>query len=163
MNSIALALLLGLLALVLRSIFPERFLHLTRVLVDEPAACLLVGGGAALAAGAASLGLVVTVVGIPLAAFLAGAATLGSYLGLAAAATVIGAALPFERLDGTPHVRLFAGAAALLLASWVPVLGGLVVLGTALWGLGGVVRTRFAPAPEDELVGEGPYRTADAL
>ncbi|MEO0326518.1 MAG: hypothetical protein AAF447_26465 [Myxococcota bacterium] len=149
MTTLALAPLLGLLALVLRAVFPERFLNLTRTLVEEPGACLLAGTGGALALGGVSLAAAITVLGLPLAALLAGAGTLGAYVGLAAVATVVGAALPWPTSEPQPQLRVICGAAALLVARWVPVVGGLLLLCAALFGFGGLLRTRFA-AEEDE-------------
>ena len=149
MTSLALALLLGLLALVLRSGFPERFLNLTRTLVEEPGACLLTGVGGAFAVGGLSLAAAITVIGLPLAAVLAGAGTLGAYVGLAAVATVLGAALPWAGAESQPQLRVLGGAAVLLVAGWVPVVGRLLLLAAVLYGFGGLLRTRFAP--EDDL------------
>jgi len=83
-----------------------------------------------------------------------------TYVGLAAAATVIGAALPVERLRGRPILQILAGVACLFVVAQIPVLGSIALAAVACIGLGALLRTKFRPAPPAELAqGDGgPYR-----
>ena len=108
----------------------------------------------------ALVALVITIVGIPLALALGILVPVATYVGLAAAATVIGAALPVERLRGRPVLQILAGVSCLFVASLVPGLGMVAIAAAACLGLGALVRTRFRAVPPTELVcGDGPYRS----
>ncbi|MGE0785194.1 MAG: hypothetical protein AB7S26_05855 [Sandaracinaceae bacterium] len=112
---------------------------------------------------AAVVGIVVlciTLVGIPAAVIAAVALPVATYVGLAAAATVLGAALPVPKLNGNEIAQLGAGVLVLFLCSLVPVVGKIAVAVAACLGLGALIRTRLKPTPPEDLPrGEGPYRT----
>jgi hypothetical protein len=104
--------------------------------------------------------LVITVIGIPAAVVLALALPVATYIGLAAAATVIGAALPIPQLKGNEVAQLAAGVAVLFVASLVPVAGTIATMVAACLGFGALIRTRFEKAPPADVPnGEGPFRT----
>jgi len=151
--------LLFLLALLLTGVVPERMSALHVAIIREPGRS--VGAGVLGYAGALLLliSLVITIVGIPLALALAVMVPVATYVGLAAAVTVIGAALPFERLRGRPILQILAGVGVLFVISQVPVLGAVAVAIVACLGVGALVRTRFRAAPPAELTSEGPYRS----
>ncbi len=102
----------------------------------------------------------VTIIGIPIAVVLALALPVATYVGLAAAATIIGAVLPIQELQGREVLQLAAGVGVLFVASLVPVAGTLVTIAAACLGFGALIRTRFAPTPPSDLPPEGPYREA---
>ena len=102
----------------------------------------------------------VTIIGIPIAVVLALTLPVATYVGLAAAATIIGAVLPIQELQGREVLQLAAGVGVLFVASLVPVAGTLVTIAAACLGFGALIRTRFAPTPPSDLPPEGPYREA---
>ena len=105
----------------------------------------------------------ITLIGIPAAVVIGLAIPVASYVGLAAAATVLGAALPIPALKDKEIHQLAAGVAILFMASLVPVAGTLATIIAACLGVGALVRTRFGTTPPDDLPnGDGPYRTATA-
>ncbi|MEC7521612.1 MAG: hypothetical protein VYE22_17155 [Myxococcota bacterium] len=114
-------------------------------------------------AGVAIVVLAITIVGIPAAVVLGLALPVATYVGLAAAATVIGAALPFEGLRGQEVLQLALGVGVLYVASIVPTVGSLATIAFACLGLGALIRTRFRTEPPADLPASGgPYRTQAA-
>jgi hypothetical protein len=153
--------LLFLFALLLTGVVPERMSAMHVAIIREPGRSAGAGLLGYLSAGVVLVALMITIVGIPLALALAVLVPVATYVGLAAAATVIGAALPFERLRGRPVMQILAGVAVLFVIAQVPVLGTLALGVVACVGLGALLRTKFRPAPPAELTqGEGPYRDA---
>lgn len=153
--------LLFVLGLLLMGLARERLDALQLTIVKKPLASLGYGLLGALAAVVTIIVLVLTILGIPAAVVLAMALPFALYVGLAAAATVIGAAIPARPLAGKPVLQLLAGCGALWVASLVPFLGEILVAIAALLGLGALVVTRFQKAaslPPEPL--EGPYRTS---
>ncbi len=160
-RSLLLHALLFLFALLLSGAVPERMGAMHVAIVREPLRTAGVGLLGYAGALVALIALVVTIIGIPLALALGILVPVATYVGLAAAATVIGAALPIERLHGRPVLQILAGVSCLFVASLVPGLGLVAIAAAACIGLGALVRTRFRAAPPAELlVGEGPYRSA---
>jgi hypothetical protein len=162
MHGLLLSAMLFLFALLLTSAVPERMSAMHVAIIREPGRSI--GTGLLGFAGAAIVlvALVLTIVGIPLALAMAVLLPIATYVGLAAAATVIGAALPFERLRGRPVLQILAGCGVLFVVSQVPALGTLVLGVVACAGLGALIRTRFRNVAEAPSTGEGPYRTASA-
>jgi hypothetical protein len=159
-RSLLLHALLFLFALLLSGAVPERMGAMHVAIVKEPLRTAGVGLLGYAGAVLALVALVITIVGIPLALALGILVPVATYIGLAAAATVIGAALPVERLRGRPVMQILAGVSCLFVASLVPGLGLVAIAVAACLGLGALVRTRFRAAPPTELlVSEGPYRT----
>lgn len=112
------------------------------------------------AAVAAIALLALTIIGIPAAVVIGLALPLATYVGLAAAATVLGAVLPIPQLQGKEVHQLAAGVAVLFLASLVPFAGGVFTAAVACLGFGALLRTRFAKTAPADLPEAGPYRTA---
>jgi len=151
--------LLFLLALVLSGLFPQRMSALHIAIIREPFKSGALGVGSYLGAVVIAIALMITVLGIPLALVLGLAIPLATYVGLAACATVIGAALPVGGLDGKPVMRLLAGVGVLWAASLVPVIGGVLVAIVACIGVGALVRTRFrSDAPAELTAQAAAYR-----
>lgn len=155
--------LLFLFALLLTGVVPERMSAMHVAIIREPGRSAGAGLLGYVSAAIVLVALVVTIVGIPLALALAILVPVATYVGLAAAATVIGAALPVERLRGRPVLQILAGVGVLFVADQIPVLGSLALAAVACVGLGALLRTRFRATPPAELgsgASEGPYREA---
>jgi hypothetical protein len=161
-RSLLLHALLFLFALLLSGAVPERMGAMHLAIVKDPLRTAGVGLLGYAGAVVALVALVITIVGIPLALALGILVPVATYIGLAAAATVLGAALPVERLRGRPVLQILAGVSCLFVASLVPGLGAIAIAVAACLGLGALVRTRFRASPPAELTGEGPYRTQPA-
>lgn len=154
--------LLFLLALLLMGLAPERLGAMQVAIVRDPVRTGLFGLAGYVASVLLIVALAITLLGIPAAVALAVLMPIATYLGLAAAATVIGAALPVEGLRDRPVRQLGAGVVLLFVASIVPFLGTLTVLAASCLGYGALLRTRFRTTPPRELSGDGPYRTQPA-
>lgn len=153
--------LLFLLALLLTGVVPERMSAMHLAIIREPARSAGAGLLGYIATGIVLVALVITIVGIPIAMALAVIVPVATYVGLAAAATVIGAALPSERLRGRPILQILAGVTCLFVVAQIPVLGSIALAVVACIGLGALLRTRFrAEAPRELTIGptDGPYR-----
>jgi hypothetical protein len=156
--------LLFLFALLLTGVVPERMTAMHMAIIREPGRSAGAGLLGYLSAGVVLVALMITIVGIPLALALAVLVPVATYVGLAAAATVIGAALPVEKLRGRPVMQILAGVAVLFVIAQVPVLGTLALGVVACVGLGALLRTKFRATPPAELAaGDGPYRDAAAV
>ena len=154
--------LLFVLGLLLMGVARERLDGLQLAIVRQPFKALGYGVLALFAAAVTIVILVVTIIGIPAAVVLAVGLPFALYIGLAAAATVIGAAIPASTLAGKPVLQLLAGCGALFVAGLVPFVGDILVAVAAAVGLGALVLTRFrkAAAVAPETLGAGPYRTS---
>lgn len=156
--------LLFLLGLLLIGVTRERLSAMQTTMIKDG---LRTAGAGFLGYVAAVMGIIllaVTLLGIPAAIVVAVALPVATYVGLAAAATVIGAALPIPRLAGHPVAQLGAGVAVLFVASLVPVVGGIATAIAACLGFGALIRTRFSPRPPADLPGgPGPFRTSATL
>lgn len=156
--------LLFLFALLLTGVVPERMSAMHVAIIREPGRSAGAGLLGYLSATVVLVALMITIVGIPLALALAVLVPVATYVGLAAAATVIGAALPVERLRGRPVLQILSGVACLFVLSQIPVLGSIALALVACVGLGALLRTRFRASPPAELgSGEGPYRAAASV
>ncbi len=153
--------LVFLLGVLLRSLVPDRFGALQVAIIREPARSAALGfAGMGVAIGGV-IALCITVIGIPLALAIILALPIVVCVGLAASASVIGAALPIEKLRDRPIAQIAAGATVLFIASLVP-LADLVFLGlAAIVGVGALVMTRFDAVPPLPRA-DGPYRTSFA-
>jgi len=142
--------LLFLLGLFLLGAMPERLAALERSVVRSPGRALATGLLGFVASVVLVVVLVITIIGIPAALVVLLAVPIGAYVGLAAVAATLGAALPIAALKERPVVQLAAGVLALFVASLVPFAGTIaIVLATAL-GLGAILLTRFGKsAPGD--------------
>ena len=149
--------LVFLLSLGLRTMAPTRFAEAQAAVVTAPTRGGAVGFVALSAGAVLALGLMVTIVGIPVAFVLGTVLGLAGAVGLALTASVLGAALPVERWKPEDAKRLAAGVAALFVLTWVPWVGPVAAACAACVGVGAFVRTRPKPATS---VAQGPYRTA---
>ena len=149
--------MLFLLAFGFRLLAKERFHALRAAMVRSPLKTPLTGLAFFCVAVVAILGSAVTVVGLPVAAVLAFGLVLAVYVGLAMSAAVLGAVLPWEKLQGRENLQLAAGVGALFFLSLLPFVGNLAMLLAALFGLGSVAMTRLGGKPLTP-VSEGPYR-----
>lgn len=152
--------LLFLLGLVLIGVWRDRLGALQVTMIKDGVKTAGIGLFAYVAAGIAVVLFALTIVGIPVAVVLALALPVATYVGLAAAATVIGAALPLPQLKDSEVSQLAAGVAVLFVASIVPVVGTIATVVAACLGFGALVRTRFEARPPKDLPEDGgPYRT----
>ena len=153
--------LLFVLGLLLMGVARERLDGLQLAIVRQPLRALGYGLLALFAAAVTIVILVVTIIGIPAAVVLAVGLPFALYVGLAGAATVIGAAIPASALSGKPVLQLLAGCGALFVAGLVPFVGDILVAVAAAIGLGALVLTRFQKAGSisPETLGAGPYRS----
>lgn len=153
--------LLFLLGLLLMGVARERLRALQATIVRDGPRTAGVGLLAYVGAVLAMIVLAITIVGIPAAVLLGLALPVATYVGLAASASVIGAALPIRELAGKEVGQLAAGVLVLFVAAQVPVVGTIATIVAACLGVGALVRTRFAVhPPELPEPTEGPYRSA---
>jgi hypothetical protein len=143
--------LLFMLGLVIMGLAPSRFRMLQGHLVKQPLKSFGAGFLGAIAAVLLALVLVITIVGIPGAVVLVLLLFLAAYSGLAAAASVIGAALPVPSLKDRPVMQLGAGVGVLFVVSLVPAIGPLLVVAATLAGLGSVLMTRAGEQPASSI------------
>ncbi len=155
--------LLFLLGLVLIGVWRDRVGAMQVTMIKDGIKTTGIGLLAYVAAGVSVVLFALTIVGIPIAVVLALALPVATYVGLAAAATVIGAALPLPQLKGSEVAQLGAGVLVLFVASIVPTVGTIATVVAACLGFGALIRTRFEPNPPKDLPEEGgPYRTPAA-
>jgi hypothetical protein len=155
--------LLFVLGLVLMGGARERLDALQVSIVRKPLHAF--GAGLLTLAGAvvAIVALAITIIGIPAAVVVAVALPFAIYGGLAAFASVLGAALPLAMLKGKPVLELGAGVLVLYVASLVPFAGQIALAVAAAIGIGALARTRFrtmAEVDREDRTPIGPYRTA---
>lgn len=151
--------LLFVLGLLFLGLAPDRLGALQSVMIREPLRAGATGALGVLGGALAIVVFAITIIGIPAAVVLALALPVAVYLGLAAAATVVGAALPVARLSGRPVLQLGAGVLALFVASLIPYVGFAAVAVAAVLGLGAMILTRLRKVPPESLRAAGPYRT----
>lgn len=153
--------LLFLLGLVLLGLAPERLDTLRLALVKLPTRSAATGLVGLIAAVILVVVLCITIIGIPAAVLLVLALPVAIYVGMAAAASVIGALLPSARLKDRPVLQLAAGVALLFGVSLLPFVGDIAIAIAAVVGFGTVVLTRFGkldPSNPPPVVSAGPYR-----
>jgi cytoskeletal protein CcmA (bactofilin family) len=122
---------------------PTRMKELSAELKAQPLKSALVGFLGAVALIPISLVLMITIIGIPVAAALVLLAALAAILGFTAVASEIGLRVPIMRGRKTQAVVLALGLLILLTLTSLPVLGWLVAIPTALMGFGAALLTRF--------------------
>ncbi len=135
--------LIFLLGVLLLGAFPRRHAAMARSLAAGPVRALLAGFLGFLATVLLFIASAITLIGIPVAIFLALAAAVACCAGLAVVASVVGAAIPWPRSQGRPLLQLGLGVLALWLVSLVPFLGGVLLLVLGCAGYGAVLLTRF--------------------
>jgi len=142
-GSAARHMLIFLLGVLLIGAFPRRHAAMARSLVDRPLRSTAAGFLGVLATVVLCIAFAITLLGIPVAIFVAVLAVVAACAGLAVVGTVIGAALPFRKAKQRPLVQLALGVVVLWVLSLVPVLGFLVLLILGSAGYGAVLMTRF--------------------
>jgi hypothetical protein len=155
--------LLFVLGLLMSGLAADRFEGLRVAMVRQPVRATALGLVGVLGSVAAIIILCISVIGIPAAIALAFALPFAIWIGMAAAASVLGAMLPITALRGKPVFQLAAGCVVLYLLSLLPVVGDLGVLIAICIGLGSVLITKLRPAAEIAVENppQGPYRTAE--
>lgn len=143
--------MLFLLGLLLIGLSRERLRALQTTMIRDGVKTAATGMLGYVAAVVAIVLLCVTLVGIPAAVILGVALPVATYVGLAAAATVIGAALPLPQLKDNEVLQLAAGVGLLFVCSLVPFFGGIATAVIACLGFGALVRTRFSDALPGDL------------
>jgi hypothetical protein len=123
--------------------FPTRMKELSAQLKSQPLKSGMVGILGALALVPISLVLMITIIGIPVAAALWLVAMLVTVLGYTAVASEIGLRLPLLRGRKTQAVVLALGLLILLAVGSIPVLGWVVRLAACFMGFGAALLTRF--------------------
>src|SRR5690606_7709491 len=126
--------LLFLLGLALIGIWRERLGAMQGTMIKDGIKTAGVGLLSYVGVGLAIVLFAVTIIGIPVAVVLALALPVATYVGLAAAATVIGAALPLPQLKDREVAQLGAGVIVLFVASIVPVVGTIATAVAACLG-----------------------------
>lgn len=126
---------------------PQRMSRLDAAIRTEPTKNGLAGLLGLIAAVPATVLLVVTLVGIPVAMLLWIVLALLVPVGLTVVANAIGTKLPTGPLRRTQATVLAVGVLMLLAVSRVPVLGELALALAVVVSFGAIIRTRFGQAP----------------
>lgn len=104
--------------------------------------------------------LIITIVGIPVAALMLFGGVMAMYAAFCAVLTTIGRALVKHKTD-SPYAHLAVGCLLFLIVGHLPVVGDVATLVLGLIGIGTLVATRMAGMwPGKQPPFEGPYRTA---
>jgi hypothetical protein len=128
---------------VLWALAGRRIERMQEEVVGRPMRSFAVGVVSAIGGGVLLVVLCVTVIGIPVALAVGLAGVVGTYAGVCAALTTVGAALLRHRTM-SPYVHLALGCAVYLLLGAIPFVGGFVTAAVVLIGLGALVATRAA-------------------
>ncbi len=139
-----------LLGLIMLGVSRERHARISLALVSNPIKAVVTGAFTFVFGLASAVALVLTLIGIPVSLFLLMAGFTLIYIGYAIIASVLGAALPSEKLKGRPITQLAAGTLILFVLSTIPVLNALIVVVGACAGFGAIVMTRFGREPDEE-------------
>jgi hypothetical protein len=153
--------LLFVLGTVFMALGTQRMESMQGEVAARPMRTFALGVVGTLVGAVALIALCVTVVGIPIALLAALLAVIGTYAGICAALTTLGAAL-FHHKSKSPYVHLAIGCVLFLIASSLPWIGGYITAGVVLFGFGALVATRGAGFLPRKTKDEGPYRTAAA-
>jgi F0F1-type ATP synthase membrane subunit b/b' len=141
-------------------LIPARMKLIEGEIKSNPLKAGLAGVVAALALVPLSVLLVITLIGIPVAAALWLMFPLAAAVGFTAVASEVGMRLPVFRGRKTQALVLALGLALLLVAAQIPVLGPISIVLLALIGFGAIVRTRFGSRPAGPKP-TGPAATSD--
>jgi hypothetical protein len=126
---------------------PQRMKGLESAVRGQPIVSGVVGFLALMLAVPLTFFLIVTLIGIPVAALLWLALAFVVPMGLAALANALGTAMPLGRVRRTQAMVLALGLLLLLLVAHVPVLGPLVLSLAVCVSLGAALRTRLGATP----------------
>lgn len=137
------AALLFVLGTIVLSLLPARAAVLREEVVRRPWRSIALGLLGFLGAGALLAALCVTIVGIPVAILLAPVLFLAVAASLTVVLEFVGGLTVGHRTE-SPYARLAAGALALVVVGWLPVVGKLAVSAVVLLAAGTLVATRGA-------------------
>ncbi|MDX2012807.1 MAG: hypothetical protein SFW67_21595 [Myxococcaceae bacterium] len=132
---------------VLMVLAPQRMKGLEAAVRTQPVVSGVVGFLALLLALPLTLFLLITIIGIPVAAVMWLALAFVVPMGLAAIANAVGTAMPLGRVRRTQAMVLAVGLFTLLVAMQVPVLGPLLMSLAVCVSLGAALRTRLGAMP----------------
>jgi hypothetical protein len=139
---------------VLMVLAPQRMKGLESAIRAQPVVSGVVGFLALLVAVPLTLFLLITIIGIPVAAVMWLALAFVVPMGLAAIANTVGTAVPMGRMRRTQAMVLALGLLLLLVAAQVPVLGPLMMSLAVCVSLGAALRTRLGATPKGLPVAE---------
>ncbi|MCU0697001.1 MAG: hypothetical protein MUC96_10760 [Myxococcaceae bacterium] len=139
---------------VLMVLAPQRMKGLEAAIRTQPVVSGVVGFLALLLAIPLTLFLLITLIGIPVAAVLWLALAFVVPMGLAAIANAVGTAMPLGKVRRTQAMVLAVGLFILLVAMQVPVLGPLLMSLAVCVSLGAALRTRLGATPKGLPVAE---------
>lgn len=139
---------------VLMVLAPQRMKGLESAIRAQPVVSGVVGFLALLVAVPLTLFLLITIIGIPVAAVMWLALAFVVPMGLAAIANSVGTAIPMGRVRRTQAMVLALGLLLLLVAAQVPVLGPLMMSLAVCVSLGAALRTRLGATPKGLPVAE---------
>jgi hypothetical protein len=137
---------------------PQRMKGLESAVRAQPVLSGAVGLLALVLALPLTVFLLVTLIGIPVAALLWLTLAFVIPMGLAAIANTVGTSMPLGKLRRTQAMVLALGLLALMIVSHVPVLGPLVMSMAICVSLGAVLRTRLGATPKGLPVTESTER-----
>ncbi len=137
---------------------PQRMKGLESAVRAQPVLSGAVGLLALVLALPLTVFLLVTLIGIPIAALLWLTLAFVIPMGLAAIANTVGTSMPLGTMRRTQAMVLALGLLALMIVSHVPVLGPLVMAVAICVSLGAVLRTRLGATPKGLPVMESPER-----
>ena len=137
---------------------PQRMKGLESAVRSQPVLSGVVGFLALVVALPLTVFLLITLIGIPVAALLWLALAFVVPMGLAAIANAVGTAMPMGRMRRTQAMVLAIGLFALLLLAQVPVLGPIALSLAVCVSLGAVLRTRLGATPRGLPVTESVER-----
>jgi hypothetical protein len=145
---------------VLLALVTRRMESLQAEIGGRPMRSFALGIVGLLVAVVAVVALSITIIGIPIAIVAVLFGVFATYAGICAVLATTGGAL-VQHKTKNPYVHLAVGCAIFMLASAIPVVGGLVTLAVVMIGMGAVVSTHgagyFLPRGRRDA---GPYRTA---
>lgn len=127
---------------------PQRMKGLESAVRSQPVLSGVVGFLALVLAMPLTVFLLITLIGIPVAAVLWMALAFVVPMGLAAIANTVGTSMPLGRIRRTQAMVLALGLFVLLLVAQVPVLGPLMLSLAVCVSLGAVLRTRLGATPK---------------
>jgi hypothetical protein len=131
------------LGFVLMMFAPQRMKTLEETIANEPGKNGLAGFLALVASLPLTLMLCITLIGIPVAAFMWIGVGLMVPVAVAVLANTLGARLPTGHMRKTQALVLAVGLLALMLIANVPVLGVLLAIAAGCISFGAIIRTRF--------------------
>ena len=153
------AMLFGL-GFVLMMFAPQRMKQLETSIRHEPVKNGVVGFLALIALLPATVVLVITIIGIPVAFLLWVSMLVSLPLGLAVVSNSLGSVIPTGRLRRTQAMVLAIGVLLMMIVAQIPVVGPAVFIVSALVALGAMVTTRLGQSPRGLAVPDTTFTMA---